>query len=147
MYVDVIINELESSVSAQVELAADDSSVGAAANALLTVLRPAIERAAMSLAEQAAQEVGAQLPDHDVDVVVRDGEPSIRVGQSRSEKAVKSGDFDARLTLRLPDDLKAVVEEAALEAGNSVNSYVVDLLNRRSHGRGRGRRYSGTIET
>ena len=45
----------------------------------MSALRPAMVRAVMDTAEQAALEVGARLPDHQIDVVFREGDPHLVV--------------------------------------------------------------------
>ena len=80
-----LLANLESSVTNQVMLAGNDSSVESAAQAILAVLEPALLQAALDLAQQAAAEVEAQLGDQRVEVVVSDGEPSLRVEALDSE--------------------------------------------------------------
>ena len=42
-------------------------------------------------------------------------------------------DFDARITLRLPPSIKDIVERAASDSGDSVNTWVVKTLAGRAH--------------
>lgn len=148
MDISGIIAEVETTLATQMELAGGDPAVDAAAAHLFAVLEPALNRAAMSIAEQAAAEIGAQLPDGDIDLIVKDGQPILRYRASEpSTVAYSADDLHARLTLRLPEVLKAQLEEAAGTVGDSLNAYVIkSLADRRSTGR-RGNRMSGTIET
>ncbi|NNF68919.1 MAG: hypothetical protein HKN01_04045, partial [Acidimicrobiia bacterium] len=73
------INQIEATVTGQLQLAGEDPAVEAAGEALLAAMRPALRQAAMSLAEQAAAEVASQLPDADVKVVLEDGDPTLEV--------------------------------------------------------------------
>ena len=83
----------------------------------------------MQLARQAADEVGAQLPDHEVEVVLDGDDPSLRVTRTETPaEEVDPSDLDARITLRLPTNLKQTIEEAADLGGDSVNTYVVKTL-------------------
>ncbi len=83
----------------------------------------------MQLARQAADEVGAQLPDHEVEVVLDGDDPALRVSRTDAEAPeVDPSDLDARITLRLPSNLKQIIEEAADLGGDSVNAYVVKTL-------------------
>ncbi|MGH8875068.1 MAG: hypothetical protein ACRDVM_07440, partial [Acidimicrobiia bacterium] len=66
MQVISVLNQLESAVGAQVSLAGGDAGLEAATNALLAALGPALRQAALDLAQQAAEEVRAQLPDRTV---------------------------------------------------------------------------------
>lgn len=107
-----------------------------------------MERAALELAEQAAIEVGAQLPDHRIDVVLREGEPSLVVRTVEAQAVFSTDDLEARLTLRLPTILKKDLEEAAGSAGDSINAYVVKTLAGRGRGTRRtGRHVTGTFQT
>jgi hypothetical protein len=124
---------LESAIEAQLALVAD-SSVEAGGRALLGALRPALKEAAMELATQAVDEVKAQLPAYRVELVLADGEPSIRITAEESGPASVEGDFDARITLRLPPAIKDIVERAATESGDSVNAWVVKTLAGKVHG-------------
>jgi hypothetical protein len=142
--------ELEEALSRQMALAGDDPAVAAAADSLLAALGPAVRQLVTNIAEQAAAEVGAQLPGHTVNVVLSDGEPSVSVRPDESTGArFTPEDLEARLTVRLPEQLKAVLEDAAAEAGDSVNSYVIRTLSTSTAGeRTRvGRRLKGTLHT
>lgn len=140
--------EFEAAVNEQLSLAGTDSDVEAAADALLAVLQPTIHRLALGLAEQAAEEVSAQLPDYVVEVVLADGQPSLTPRPVAEESPFAAEDLEARLTVRLPAKLKALIEEAAAEAGDSVNTYVFKSLSSRAQKATKsGRRVSGTIQT
>ena len=71
----VVTTEIEESLSAQLRLAGDDPHVVEASEAIMAGLAPAIDRAVMHLAEQAASEVDAQLPNQRVGVELREGAP------------------------------------------------------------------------
>ena len=129
MHLAPIFTAIEAAVSTQLAVAGGDSTMEAAASQLLSALEPAIRQVGMELAQQAAIEVGAQLGDRTVDVVIVDGEPQLRVSQAQDvESATPEEDFDARITLRLPPSLKGLVESAADETGDSVNAWVVKAL-------------------
>ncbi len=138
--------KLEEAVSRQVELAGDDISVETAAGTILEILEPTIREIVVDLAQQAAAEVAAQLSDYEVDVVISDGEPELRLRESQPSSDVASGSYEARLTLRLPDKIKALIEDAAADTGDSVNSWVVKALSSKTGSARVGRRVSGTVE-
>ncbi len=148
MHLDGLLAELEGSVRSQIALAGGDPGVEAAANALMGALRPALQQAAFSLAEQAALEVNAQLTDHRVDVVLADGEPVLRVTEEAgTPTAAADQDLSARITVRIPESIKALVEDAADGTGASVNQFVVDALSRKVSQKPSGRRTQrGTID-
>jgi hypothetical protein len=143
MQVQPVLNGLRASLDSQHFFAGGDAAVGDAVAWLTEALGPALRLAALELAQQAAVEISAQLDDRDIDVVVVDGDPTLRVTDAapstRGEAAEE--DFDARITLRLPPSLKHLIEDAATTDGGSVNGWVVDALSRRAaRPEGRGRR-------
>jgi hypothetical protein len=103
----------------------------------------------MALAEQAAAEVGAQLPDRRVEVVLSEGQPGLVVRDSDESIAVNTEDLAARMTVRLPEDLKDDLESAAQDMGDSVNTFVVRALAGTTRASKRTSRstFKGTIET
>lgn len=141
VHVQPVITKLRSTLVNQGVLAGGDPTVDAAIAALVDALEPAMQMAALELAQQAATELGAQLPDRMVDVVVVDGDPTLRVGDAPgAPQSEPAEDLDARITLRLPPSLKRLIEDSATIDGDSVNSWVVDALSKRakrpaSHGR------------
>jgi hypothetical protein len=142
-----VLTEIEATLSAQLELASGDPAVEAAGRAVLAALEPAIRGAAVRLAEQAALEIDAQLPDGTVEVTLREGEPMLVVRRDETGAARYRGDqLDARLTVRLPESLKDDLERAASSAGDSINSYVIKALASEGGKRGR-KRIQGTFET
>lgn len=129
MHLAPVLTTLEAAISTQLAVAGADPTMEAAASQLLAALEPALKQVGMELAQQAAEEVGAQLGDRTVEVVMVDGEPQLRVSQpSDPEPTGVEEDFDARITLRLPPSLKGLVESAADETGDSINTWVVKTL-------------------
>jgi hypothetical protein len=149
MQIRPIINSVQATLLGQATMATNDPAVEAAVSQLVEALGPAIQVAAMEIAEQAAEEIRAQLPEQSVDVVLRDGDPTLRVGEApRSNEARPSADeLDARITLRLPPALKQLIEDSARDAGDSVNAWVVDELAKRAgRERGRGQHYNESFD-
>ena len=68
MDVSAIVENVETALRGQLDLAGDDPAVARAGEMIAAALQPAIERAALQLAEQAAEEVDAQLPGRTVSV-------------------------------------------------------------------------------
>jgi hypothetical protein len=147
MDVSAIVEAVESELSGQLDLAGDDPAVVRAGETMIRALRPAMERAALQLAEQAAQEVDAQLPGKMVTVRLQEGTPILTVEESGEPITIDTDSVEARITVRLPDNLKEVLEEVASESGDSVNTYVVKTLSSKTRDRSAGRRFTGTIET
>lgn len=150
MHLAPIIHSVRAALLGQTALGSDDPALDAVAAQLVDALEPALRHAALDLAQQAAIEVAAQLPDRDVDVVLVDGDPSLRVTESAPPPGSETTaeDFDARITLRLPPSLKRLVEESATVDGESVNTWVVDTLSRgtRRAERARGRRVTEAFD-
>ena len=148
MNTNAAIAALEQAVSQQVMIGGGDPSVEAAARAFLGAIEPAMKQIALDLAQQAAVEIDAQLPEHEIEVVLADGDPVLRVRSSESEAGeVAPGDYEARLTLRLPEMLKDLVEENAGQTGDSVNTWVVKALSSKARKRSdRGGRVTGSFE-
>ncbi len=130
MQLQPIITSIEAAVSVQLAIAGGDQALEEAASRFLAALEPSLRQAGLELAQQAATEISAQLGDRTIEVVIVDGDPVLRVGSATdSGETVGDEDFDARLTLRLPPTLKGLVEQAAGEHGDSVNTWVVRTLN------------------
>ncbi len=128
MNLDAITTSVEAALEAQLRFASDPA-VAEAGQALVTALGPALREAGLQFARQAAEEIGAQLPGHDVEVVFDGDDPALRVsGSEGAVPEVDPSDLDARITLRLPSNLKQLIEEAADTGGDSVNAYVVKTL-------------------
>jgi hypothetical protein len=138
VHIQPIIDDIRSTVTAHGAFASDEPAVDAAVAHLLDALGPALRQAAVELAQQAATEVQAQLPDRTIDVVLTDGDPMLRVGEAPddTDQAAEAEDFDARITLRLPPRLKHLIEDAAESSGDSVNAFVVDALSKRARRQG-----------
>jgi hypothetical protein len=134
MHVEPIITELRVALVGHASLAAGDPSIESAAAHLVGALEPAFRQAVLALAEQAAAEVGAQLTDRSVDVVLVDGDPTLRLSDATAAASSTPFDeeFDARITLRLPPTLKRLIEDSASVDGDSVNAWVVDALSKRA---------------
>lgn len=138
MHVAPVLADLRAALAQQRSLAGD-ASTDDAIDSVIEALTPALRLAALELAQQAAVEVAAQLDDATVDVVVAEGEPTLRVRRDVTAAAstTTAEDFDARITLRLPPTLKNMVEDAASTTGDSVNAWVVDALTQRARTRSR----------
>lgn len=149
MDTSIATTRFEAAVEQQVLVAGSDTEMETVAGTLLAALEPVIRQVALDLAVQAAAEVSAQLSSHEIDVVLSEGEPSLRVRSLGEGADLATESLDARITLRLPPTLKERVESAADEVGESVNSWLVKTLaaQARETGRRQSRRITGTIET
>jgi Protein of unknown function (DUF1778) len=136
MHVQPIVNAIREALLSTSGISSTDPTVEAAVGQLVESLGPALRVAALDLAEQAASEVRAQLPDHTVEIVLAEGDPSLRISEGPAASSHRTADeeFDARITLRLPPSLKDLIEDAAGITGESVNAWVVDALGKRARG-------------
>ena len=133
MHLQPIIANLRATLTGHGALAGDDPALEAAVQQLADALDPAIRLAAMELVQQAAVEIGAQLSDRIVEVVISNGDPELRVVETKEPTAPSSDEeFDARITLRLPPSLKRIIEDSATVDGESVNQWVVETLSKRT---------------
>ncbi len=147
MNTEAIAAKLEDQLLASGRLASSDPAVEQVVDALVTALGTAIRQASLELVEQAAAEIGAQLTTGQVDVVLSDGEPSLVVRSDEAEPSFTTDDLEARMTVRLPSNLKSALEEAADDDGDSVNSYVLTTLATGTSRSRKGRRIRETLET
>jgi hypothetical protein len=150
MDVSAAYTQIEAAMRHQVALAGGDPAVESAAESLLAALEPAVRAAATTLAELGSAEVSAALPDHEVEVLLREGDPVLRVRPRQvGDIDIDVGGGEARLTLRLPEALKRVVEEEADEIGESLNAWIVKTVasrTRAERGTVRGRSVTGEFD-
>jgi HicB family len=101
---------------------------------------------------EAANEISGQLASGQVEIRLAGGDPQLVVAEQAEEAPAPpaAGDdaLTARITLRLPEGLKAKVEAAASFEGTSVNSWLIQAIARSVDRRGGGparssRRISG----
>lgn len=147
MNTEAIAVKLENQLLAAGRVGGGDPAAEPIVEALVMSMAPAVRQAVLELVEQAAAEIGAQLPTGRVEVVLSEGEPSLVYRNDDVEATFSADDLEARMTVRLPSNLKSALEEAADSAGDSVNSFVLKTLaTGTSRGR-RGRRITETFET
>jgi hypothetical protein len=88
---------------------------------------------------QVALDLSSQLPNGHIDVRLSGQDPElVYVEEAGEEAPAPAGDdgLSSRITLRLPDSLKASVERAAEAEGASVNTWIVRALQRAVSGGG-----------
>lgn len=100
-------------------------------------LDPAARLALMEAISQAAAEITAELPAGSVDVRLAGREldfvvhtPAPAPAPSEPQQSIEEDGDDtiARITLRLPETVKARAEEAAARTGTSLNSWLVNVI-------------------
>jgi HicB-like protein involved in pilus formation len=112
--------------------AVGDESTARAAELLAVALESAFGRRLQEALAEAALELSAQLEDGRVEVRVAGGDPElVYVNETVAPPAETTDEAStARITLRLPESLKSRLETAAAASGLSVNTWLVQALNR-----------------
>ena len=131
------ITNLESAVETQLGIAGPE--VAEAGNQLMAALRPAISQTMMEVIGMAVTEISSQLDAQTIDIKLVDGDPELVVRDDPSgvtpppaPPAGADEDDEARITVRLPSYLKDLIATEAEVAGDSVNSYVVEVLSNKA---------------
>jgi len=117
--------------------AVGDESTARAAELLAVALESSLGRRLLEALGEAALELSGQLESGRVEVRFAGGDPELVLVQEEEATPAEPADeaFTARITLRLPESLKARLEVAATREGVSVNTWVVQMLSRTSEAR------------
>ncbi|MCL2542529.1 MAG: toxin-antitoxin system HicB family antitoxin [Nocardioidaceae bacterium] len=102
-------------------------------------LDPSARLALMEAISQACAEITAAMPaggvdvrldGRDLDFLVHEPTPEPEAGPTPADDAAEQEDEGdlARITMRIPESVKARAEEAAAKAGQSVNTWLVNLV-------------------
>ena len=125
-----------------------DEAVAEAARRIATALESSLRLRLTDALGEAAAELTNQLPDGHVEVRVSAGEPElVYVPDPGAPPPSGIEDLTARITLRLPETLKTIVDAAAQEAGVSANTWLLQQITRSADPKRRnqpgGRRMTG----
>jgi hypothetical protein len=127
--------------------AVGDDAVAEAAKRLTSAVGASAGLRLLDALTEAALEVSEQLPSGHVEIRLSGQDPSFVYVEEEEDEAppAASGDVElvARISLRLPEALKAAVEAAAAREGVSVNTWLVRALTRLVSSGGGGRRGPG----
>jgi HicB family len=112
--------------------AVGDETTAHAAELLAVALEASLSRRLQEALSEVALELSAQLDQGRVEVRVAGGDTDlIYIGDTPPVAPIAADEaFTARLTLRLPESLKAQLEAAAATSGVSVNTWLVQTLSR-----------------
>lgn len=112
--------------------AVGDEATAEAARRLSVALRSAVGLRFLDALTEASLELSAQLPSGHVEVRLAGQDPALVFVEDEAEAAPAAADegLTARITLRLPDGLKAGIEASAAREGLSVNAWIVRALTR-----------------
>ena len=138
MDLDRYVSELQTQLAAAAENR--DADARAVAEQLSAALDAAVRLMLLGVLSDVAGEITREIAPGSVDVVLRGRDPQLVVTRPKTPEADAAGPsapgaavpveslddtVTSRTTLRLPDRLKARVEQAAAEEGVSVNSWFV----------------------
>jgi len=124
-----LIDGLRQDMLRAAEVGGDD--VKAAAERLLLALEPALRLTLMDALSQGAAEISEALPGVAIEVRLRGREPAFVVAGAPAAAAEEApldadeGEGVARITLRIPEPLKARAEALAARRGQSLNTWLV----------------------
>jgi hypothetical protein len=115
-----------------------DESTADAARRLSDALGSTLHLRLLDLLGEAAAELGPQLPNGRIEVRLAGREPELAVVMDEpvepAELGVAAGEeYRGRITLRLPETIKAAVEAAADREGISTNAWLVQTIARALH--------------
>jgi hypothetical protein len=125
-----------------------DEAVAEAGRRIAAALESSLRLRLLDAVGEAAAELTNQLPDGHVEVRVTAGEPElVYVPDPGAPAPATLEDLTARITLRLPETLKNIVDAAAQEAGVSANTWLLQQITRSADPKRRthkgGRRMTG----
>lgn len=128
--------------------AVGDESTARAAELLAVALESSLGRRLQEALGEAALELSSQLDSGRIEVRIAGGDPELVLVRDDGAVAEPADEaFTARITLRLPESLKARLEAAATREGVSVNTWLVHMLHNvaepRGHSGGSRRRLTG----
>jgi HicB family len=123
-----------------------DETTTRAAELLSVAIEASLARRLQDVLAEAALELNAQLDAAHVEVRIAGRDPELVLVREDGSLPEAVGEaFSARITLRLPESLKQRVESAAAREGASVNTWLVQALQRsiesKSHRSGSGSRH------
>ncbi|MDQ1710881.1 MAG: hypothetical protein QOE45_331 [Frankiaceae bacterium] len=140
-FLDALRREIAAAV------ASDDPATAAVVERLASSLEAAAHLWLLDAATQAAGQLNDQLPEGHVEVRLAGRDPDLVYVADPEPAPAATGDdaYAARITLRLPEGLKAQVETWAAAEGVSVNTWLVRTIARGGQPprRAVGRRLSG----
>ena len=145
------VQALQQDLASAAAVAGDEAS-REAGHRLAQAIEPALHLRLLDLLGELSLSLTAQVPGR-VEVRLAGREPElVYVEEEEAEPAqVADESYSARITLRLPEGLKAQIEVAATAEGASVNTWIVRALQRGLEPRTRsvrtGRRLSGYADS
>ena len=139
------VTAVQTDLAAAAALGGDD--VAEAGRRLADAAAPSLQLRLLDLLSEAALGLNAQLPDGHVELRLAGRDPDLvyvpqAVPDAPGAEAA-AAEYDARITLRLPEAVKTAAEAAADKEGISTNAWIVRALKRELDARPSGRIRSG----
>ena len=103
-----------------------------AVSRLIPTLAPVLRTRLLEALAEIADELKAQLPGAHLEARVQGDEIELVYIEEGSVVRENPSDLNARITLRLPEDLKSRIESAATKEGISLNSWLLKTSDRGS---------------
>lgn len=146
MNLTIVIESLRDDLQSVADLG--DERAAQIAQRLGSVLGANLRLKVFDLLSQAALEVSSKLPSGHIEVRLAGQEPElIFVDDTPADASSTGEDLSARISLRLPESVKAAAEKAADRDGVSTNAWLVRAIARATESRGpthsTGKRLSG----
>jgi HicB family len=110
-----------------------DEAATDAARRMADALQSTLHLHLLDLLGEAALEIGGQLESGRVEVRLAGRDPELVVVSDEPAETAQVGageEFSGRISLRLPESLKAAVEAAAAKEGVSTNAWLVRMIAR-----------------
>ena len=137
MNISIVIESLKEDLSGVAELG--DEHAAGVARRLSEMLGSALRLRMLDVLSQAALELSSKLPSGHVEVRLAGQDPEfVFVEDEGSAEGGVGEELSARITLRLPEGLKQLIEQAAAREGVSVNTWLVRAMARSVDSRGPG---------
>ena len=131
MEMSTFIERLSADLEALGKLGGADLEV--ALSRLTPTLEPVLRTRLLEAMTTLAHEVGDQLPGGRLEARLHGDEISLVYLQDESATRETPSELNARITLRLPEDLKSRIEKAATNEGISLNSWLLKASERGSY--------------
>ncbi|MDO8645584.1 MAG: toxin-antitoxin system HicB family antitoxin [Candidatus Planktophila sp.] len=103
-----------------------------AVSRLIPTLAPVLRTRLLEALTEIAEELSEQLPGAHLEARVQGDEIELIYVEDGSVTRESPADLNARITLRLPEDLKSRIESAATKEGISLNSWLLKTSDRGS---------------
>jgi len=130
MEMSKFVDRLSADLKALGQLGGPD--IESAVSRLIPTLAPVLRTRLLEALTEVANELKTQLPGAHVEARVNGDQVELVYLQDESTARETSSELNARITLRLPEDLKARIENVATREGISLNSWLLKASERGS---------------